>query len=188
VAFVGAAVSAAAAVAMVILAERGRFVDAGWPVYALAAILAGAAVAAIVAVTVGRLAAFAAVQAASTMAVVLVFVTFAWPGLEASESTKPLVARLKAGGLTDQLAGAYRVPDVSLDFYLGRTLLRETDARELERRVAADPDRLWVVRANEVGGIAAHLPLRVEPVMTVSRRSVVRLSSGSPGGGRKDAP
>jgi hypothetical protein len=124
----------------------------------------------------GRLAAFATVQAASTVALVLVFVVFAWPALETSESTKTLVRRLAAGGLTDQVAGTYRVPDVSLDFYLGRSLSRESDASALAARVGNDPGRLWVVRADDVDTMAERLPFSVERVLTVSRRTVVRLA------------
>jgi hypothetical protein len=88
--------------------------------------------------------------------------------------------------MTDQVAGAYRVPDVSLDFYLGRTLARENDAAGLAARVQGDPQRLWVVRADEVEAIAARVPLNVERVMTVSRRSVVRLSPANSADGPKD--
>jgi hypothetical protein len=133
-----------------------------------------------------RLTVFAGVQAASTVAVVLVFFFFAWPGLESSESTKTLVRRLEAGGLAADLAGAYRVPDVSLDFYLGRALARETEADGLARHVTSEPGRLWVVRADEVESLAAREPLSLVRVMTVSRRAVVRLSPGVPEGGRKD--
>jgi hypothetical protein len=93
---------------------------------------------------------------------------------------------LAAGGLAPELAGSYRVPDVSLDFYLGRALARETDADQLARRVARDPGRLWVMRADEVEGLTAQAPLTLVRVMTVSRRAVVRLSPPGPDGGRKD--
>jgi len=186
VAATGAAISVTAAGAILVLARGGRFAGAGSALYALAAVLAAAALAAFGAVRFGRLAVFAVVQAASTVAVVLVFVVFAWPGLEASESTKTLVRRLEAGGLAAELAGAYRVPDVSLDFYLGRALARETDAGGLARHVSHDPGRLWVVRTDEVDTLASRDALTLVPVMTVSRRAVVRLSPPGPEGGRKD--
>ena len=176
VAALGACCSMAAAAAILVLARGGRFSGAGPALYGLAAVLTVAALAALAAVAFRRLAVFIALEAASTVAVVLVLVFFAWPGLEASESTKTLVRRLAAGGLQAELAGAYRVPDVSLDFYLGRTLPRVTDAGLLAERVGLDPGRLWVVRADEVDALAARLPLTLVPVMTVSRRAVVRLS------------
>lgn len=186
VAATGAAISIATAGAILVLARGGRFAGAGAALYALAAVLTAAAIAALAAVRFSRLAVFAAVQAASTVAVVLVFVVFAWPGLEASESTKTLVRRLDAGGLAPDLAGAYRVPDVSLDFYLGRALARETEASGLARHVSSDPGRLWIVRADEVDALAAREPLTLVRVMTVSRRAVVRLSPSRPEGGRKE--
>lgn len=186
VAWTGAALALVVAGAIVVLARGGRFADAGFALYVLSAALTVAALSAVVAVRFGRLASFAAVQSASTVAVVLVFVIFAWPGLEASESTRTLVARLTSGGLADQLAGAYRVPDVSLDFYLGRALPRETEPESLVRRVGSDPGRLWVLRTDEVDALAAREPLSLVRVLSVSRRSVVRLSPGNPGSVRGD--
>jgi len=180
VAWIGAGMSLTAAGALFVLTREGRFVGPLPAFYGLAVLIAAFALAAVAAVRNVRIAAFAAVQAASMIAVVLVVVVFAWPGLEQQESTKTLVGRLAAQGLADQLAGAYRVSDVSLDFYLDRTLPRETDAGGLARRVGGDPGRLWVVRADEVDGIAARGPLIVERVMTVSRRTVVRLSPRAP--------
>ena len=186
VAWTGAAIATAAAGAVFVLSREGRFTDAGPALYGLAALLCVAGLAAPAAVRVGRLAVFAAVQACSTVAIVLVFFIFAWPGLESSESAKTLVRRLEAGGLAVEVAGTYRVPDVGLDFYLGRSLPRETDARALAERVLRDPGRLWVVRADEADSMAERFSLSVERVMTVSRRTVVRLSPPAPGSGRKD--
>ena len=185
VAWSGLAISATVAGAIVVLARSGRFADIGSAAYAMAAIVAIAGLAALGAVYAGRLAAFATVQAVSTVAVVLVFVVFAWPGLETSESTKTLVRRLAAGGLTDQVAGTYKVPDVSLDFYLGRAVPRESDAVALAARVGDDPGRLWVVRADDVDAMVASLPFSVERVLTVSRRTVVRLAPAAGSGERK---
>jgi 4-amino-4-deoxy-L-arabinose transferase-like glycosyltransferase len=186
IAVAGAAISMATAAAIFLFARSGRFTVAGPVVYGLAAVLVAAALAALAAVRFRRLAIFATVQAVSTVGFVLVFVVFGWPGLEASESTKTLVRRLEAGGLAQEIAGAYRVPDVSLDFYLGRALARESDAGGLARRVLRDPGRLWVVRADEIEGLAARAPLTIVRVMTVSRRAVVRLSPPGPDDGRKD--
>jgi 4-amino-4-deoxy-L-arabinose transferase-like glycosyltransferase len=186
VAWTGAAIAIAGAGAIVKLAQGGRFAGAGAALYGLAAVLAAAGLASVLAVRSRKLALFASVQAASTVAVVLVFVIFAWPGLEASESTKTLVRRLAAGGFAGDVAGAYRVEDVSLDFYLDRTLPRETDGGKLAARVAGAPGRLWIVRADEVEALASRLPLRVERVLTVARRAVVRLSPGPVAGARED--
>jgi len=175
VAWLSAAVSVAGAGAMVVLARHGRVPDAGAAVAVLAAIVIGAAVAAVAAVRFRRIDLFAAVQAALTMAIVLVVVS-AWPAIEPSKSTKTLVAKLEADGLDGQLAGAYRVRDVSLDFYLGRAVAYENDPKELLARVTRDPDRLWVVPAGDSSLIDLRGPFVVMPVMTVSRRSVVRLS------------
>jgi hypothetical protein len=185
VAWTSAGISLAGAGAILVLARSGRVVEGQTALYAMAAALTVAAFAAFVAVRFLRLAIFAAVQAASTVVIVLIFVLLVWPGLEASESTKTVVRRLAAGGLADQLAGAYRVPDVSLDFYLGRALARETDPLALARRVASDPGRLWIVRSDEVDAMISRLPLGVERVLTVSRHAVVRLSPGINGGGRE---
>jgi 4-amino-4-deoxy-L-arabinose transferase-like glycosyltransferase len=176
VAATSAATSIAAAGVILVLTRGGRFTVAGPALYGMAAVLTVAALAALAAVRFGRLAAFATVQAASTVAVVLIFIVVGWPALEASESTRTLVRRLEAGGLAPELAGSYRVPDVSLDFYLGRALARETDADELARHVSSDPGRLWVMRADEVDSLAAREPLALVRVLTVSRRAVVRLS------------
>lgn len=186
IAAVGAAIAMAVAAAIPVFAQGGRFEVAGPVVYGLAAVLIVAALAALAAVYFRRLAIFATVQAVSTVAFVLVFVFFGWPGLEASESTKTLVRRLEAGGLAAEIAGAYRVPDVSLDFYLGRALARETDAAGLARRVLHDPGKLWVVRTDEVESLSAQEPLNLVRVMTESRRAIVRLSPPLPSDGRKD--
>jgi 4-amino-4-deoxy-L-arabinose transferase-like glycosyltransferase len=175
VACLSAAVSVSVASAMLVLARLGRFQDAGATVAVLAAVVIGAAVAAVAAVRFRRADLFAAFQAASTLAIVLV-VVFAWPAIEPSKSTKTLVARLKADGLDGQLAGAYRVQDVSLDFYLGRAVAHEHDPGELLGRVKSDPNRLWVIPSGDSGLIGPGAPFVVTPVMTVSRRSVVRLS------------
>ena len=99
-----------------------------------------------------------------------------WPSLEGAQSTKALVELLRADGLSTEVAGSYRVADVSLDFYLGRSIARENEAAALAREVAQAPGRLWVIPTAELGAISRDLPLTEEPILTVSRRSVVRLS------------
>jgi len=175
----GAAVSCGGAVSMLLLTGHGRFHEAGAAIDLLAAVLIGGAAGAVAAAYVGRIGVFAAVQSATSVAAVLVLAAN-WPALDAAASTRALVRKLSADGLADQLAGAYRVRDVSLDFYLGRSIPRTSDVPDLVRRVTSDPDRLWVVLAGDAGLLAARAPLNVEPVFSASRRAVVRLSPKAP--------
>jgi 4-amino-4-deoxy-L-arabinose transferase-like glycosyltransferase len=188
VAWTGAAITIAIAAAILLFRRDGRFADSGSVLYGLAIALTAAAIAAVAAVRAGRLARFVGVQAAAAVAVVLVavVVVVGSPGFEASSSTRTFVERLVAGGLADQVAGAYQVHALSLDFYLGRTLVHENDADGLAVRVQKDPGRLWIVRSSDVDDIASHLPLRLERVATVSRCTAVRLSPGGSGTERKD--
>jgi 4-amino-4-deoxy-L-arabinose transferase-like glycosyltransferase len=181
VAWTGAALAALAGVAMVVVARQPKFSGIGPAIDAIAGLLVVAAVLAAVAASSGRILRFAAAQAGVTMAIVLTFVLLAWPRLEGAESTKGLIARLRAEGLADQVVAAYRVTDVSLDFYLGRTLPRETDDAKLVERVADQPRGLWVVRPEDIDGIAARHGFRVERVDVGSRRWVVRIAPGEPG-------
>lgn len=176
VAWTGASVSLVAAAAMLVVAQRPKFSGVGPAIVVMGATLAVGAIASVVAVARGRLIAFAAAQAGAATIVVLTFVTFAWPGIEAAESTKALVAALRASGQGEAQVSAYRVPDVSLDFYLGRTLPRETDEARLAARVAEAPGGLWVMRSDEVDAVASRRGLAVERVAVVSRRSIVRLT------------
>jgi 4-amino-4-deoxy-L-arabinose transferase-like glycosyltransferase len=186
VAWSGAAILLAVAAGLLVFARGGRYADLGPGLQALAAVLAAAAIAAAVTVRSSRLAGFVAAQVASTIAVVLVVVVFAWPRFESWISTQEFVSRLSAEGFADQVAGAYRVHDLSLDFYMGRSLSRENDPAELARRVRDDPGRLWVLRTADVGGIMALLPLDVAPVLTVTRCTLARLSPGRARSGRKE--
>jgi 4-amino-4-deoxy-L-arabinose transferase-like glycosyltransferase len=176
VAWTGAAIAVGVVVAALASAGGGRYDATLPPMYGLALVLVAGAIAAVVAVRFGSLAVFAGVQAASTVAIVLFVVCVALPRLDGSLSTKSLVARLATSGLSGQVVGAYRVRDVSLDFYLGRTLARENDTSELVERVRSDPGKLWVARPRDVDELAARSPLAVERVLTVSRCAVVRLS------------
>jgi hypothetical protein len=142
----------------------------------LAAVLIAGAIGALAAVRAGRLAALATVQAGLAWAVVLAVILVAWPRMEERESTKGLVSRLQARGLDGDLVAAFHVPDVSLDFYLGRTLRREIDETKLKDAVASDPGRLWVVKSEELDAIAARQDLAVERIDVSSRRWVVRLT------------
>jgi 4-amino-4-deoxy-L-arabinose transferase-like glycosyltransferase len=176
VAWTGTALAIVTGVGLVVVARQPKFSGVGPAVYPIAAIVVAAALAAAFAAGRGRLIRFTVAQAGVTLAIVLTFVTIAWPRLEAVESTKSLVARLRADGLADQVVAAYRVPDVSLDFYLGRTLPRETDEAKLAARVAERPGALWVLRAEEVDGLAARQGFQVERIDVRSRRWVVRLA------------
>jgi 4-amino-4-deoxy-L-arabinose transferase-like glycosyltransferase len=172
----GAAVAFLAGVAAIVAAHAPRFAEVKLGAYVLAAVLIAGAIGALAAVRAGRLAALATVQAGLAWAVVLAVILVAWPRMEERESTKGLVSRLQARGLDGDLVAAFHVPDVSLDFYLGRTLRREIDETKLKDAVASDPGRLWVVKSEELDAIAARQDLAVERIDVSSRRWVVRLT------------
>ncbi len=174
-ALTGTVISLAVAGAIVAASRGDRFVTTRPANYTIAALLAGAGLAAFLATRAGRLRQLVAVQAGSTVGVVLVAVLWVLPGIESVESTKDLVARLNTLSLAGEVTGAYDVPDVSLDFYLGRTLPRVKGRDDLDRSVTAQPGRLWVVRSAGVSALSAPPTLRVEPVLSLPRRAVVRL-------------
>jgi len=161
----GAAISVALAGTMVLVSGVGRFVGATATVDVIAAVLVVGGVLAVAAVHTRRFRLLVAAHAATTVAIVLVLVT-AWPALDAAASTRTLVQTLSRDGLADQLAGAYRVRDVSLDFYLGHAIVRTSDLSELVRQVTSDPGRLWVVLTGDAGLLAARASLNVEPVVS----------------------
>ena len=175
VAVAGAAISVALAGTLVLVAAAGRFVAAAAAADRIAAVLVAGAIGAVAAVHARRRLPFVAAHAATTVAIVLVFVA-AWPALDAAASDRALVRTLSEDGLADQLAGAYRVRDVSLDFYLGHPIVRASNMTELVRQVTHDPGRLWVVLAGDAGLLGARASLNVEPVVSEPRRAVVRLS------------
>ena len=177
VAATGAILSVLGAVGAVVAAGTGRFAGARQPAYALAVLLVAGGLAALAAARARRIAALAAAQAAFTWAVMLL-VVLAWPGIEEHESTRALVDRLKVRGLDGQVA-AFHVPDVSLDFYLGRTIQREVDVARLAEEVAASPDRPWIVRSEEAEAIADRGGFTLEKIDAVSRRWVVRFAPRS---------
>lgn len=175
VAAASSAVAVLAGIAAIVTTRRAKFADLKTEALMLAAVLVVGAVAVLVAARRGRLVALVSAHAALAVAIVLTSVAVAGPRIEDQNSTKGLVTRLQARGLDGDVAGAFHVPDVSLDFYLGRTLPRERDEEKLKAAVAENPKGLWVVRAEEVGAVAARLGLTVDPVDTASRRWVVRL-------------
>jgi 4-amino-4-deoxy-L-arabinose transferase-like glycosyltransferase len=112
----------------------------------------------------------------------LVLLLGAAPPLEAFDSTRPLIDRLRGLGMDAEVAGAYHVWDVSLDFYLRRDLPVVTDRADLIRRVGSAPDRVWIVRTRDLGVLAGDPVLSSNPVALGPRRSAVRLGLAPPGG------
>jgi 4-amino-4-deoxy-L-arabinose transferase-like glycosyltransferase len=174
VAWSGGAIAVLVGAAAIATGRVPKFAHAFPALVALAVVLSAGALAGVVAVRAGRLRAFVAAQSAIAIVIVVGGVVYALPRVEPEESTRALVADLRSRGLDAQVAGAFRVPDVSLDFYLDRTLLREDDPKRLPGRLAADPSGLWIVRTQEIGAVAAGAGMTAEPVLTRGRRSVVR--------------
>lgn len=174
VAWSGGAIAVVLGAAAIATGHSPKFAHAFPALVALAVILSAGAVAGVAAVRAGRLRTFVAAQAAVAIVTVVGGVMYALPRVEPEDSTRALVADLRSRGLDAQVVGAFRVPDVSLDFYLDRTLARESDPKRLPGRVAADPSGLWIVRTLQIDAVAAGAGLTAEPVLTRGRRSVVR--------------
>jgi len=174
-AWTGAALSGLVAATAIATGRSPKYTAALPGLEMLAAVLILGAIAGVVAARAGRLGWFAVAQAAVGVGLIAVGVHVVVPAIAEGDSTRGLVAALRARGLDDRIAGAYRVPDVSLDFYLGRAVPRENDPAAWARRVAADPDKLWVVASRDIDRAAAEGGLLAEPVVEEGRRSVVRL-------------
>jgi hypothetical protein len=127
------------------------------------------------------LAGLVASYAAGTIAAVLVLVTVALPRLEPWQSTRTLVRQLQADGLADEVAGAYHVPDVSLELYLGRAPRRAPTLRALHEALAEIPAGIWIVPTSRLDSLRVDPACAVEPVRLGPRRSAVRIRS-VPGG------
>jgi 4-amino-4-deoxy-L-arabinose transferase-like glycosyltransferase len=188
VAWIGAAIAALAAAAIVITARTPGYRDGLFAMDGIAAVLTVGGLLGVLAVRAGRLGRFVAVQSAIAVVVVVGAVVVALPRVEAEESTRGLVRRLESEGIDGQVQGTFRVPDVSLDFYLGRTLERENDPGRLADLAAHNPSALWVFKTHEVDAVAARAGLVPERVVVEGRRTVVRLtpktSGEAPGGER----
>jgi hypothetical protein len=154
-------------------------------------VAAGAAAAASSLVLAGSLAAalavwrgsrkwFTVAQCATAAAAVAVFLVLAMPRLEPYDSTRPLVRQLAAQGMAGEVLATYKVIDVSLDYYLGRSIPRAGRLREVRELVARHPGRLWVVRTDDVAALRAAPGLVSDEVQHGPHRSVVRLSPSGP--------
>ena len=174
VAWFGGALAVLVGAFAVATGRAPKFANAFPALVAIAVILAAGALAGVVAVRARRLGTFVAAQATIAIVIVAGAVVYALPRLEPEESTRALVADLRARGLDAKVVGAVHVPDVSLDFYLDRTLAREDDPKRLPARIANDPSGLWIVRTPELDAVAAGAGMAAEPVLTRGRRSVVR--------------
>ncbi len=143
---------------------------------ALGGILVAGSVAALFAVYRRSLRAYLACGAATSLTAMLVFVAVALPKLEPFDSTRPLVRKLEASGLAGQVHAAFRVTDVSLDYYLGRDLPRVPKLGQLRREVAASPGALWVIRTSDLEELRATEGIVAKEVVPGPHRTVVRLS------------
>jgi hypothetical protein len=85
------------------------------------------------------------------------------------------VRQLQADGLADEVAGAYHVPDVSLELYLGRAPRRAPTLRALHDALAEIPAGIWIVPTSRLDSLRADPACAVEPVRLGPRRSAVRI-------------
>jgi 4-amino-4-deoxy-L-arabinose transferase-like glycosyltransferase len=119
---------------------------------------------------------FLACGAATAIATLLVLVLSVDPRLEPFDSTRPLVRQIQRAGLEDQIAGAYHVSDVSLDFYLRRSPPRVTARDDLLRQVTAAPGGVWIVRTRSLDELIDDPGLSSSIISRGPYRSAVRLA------------
>ena len=172
----GAALSVLIAAALLVAARSPKYVVALPSLRVLAGVLVCGGVAGVIAVRARRIGWFALSQSALGLGLVIVGVLLVVPAIGTDDSTKALVSDLRARGLADRVAGAYRVTDVSLDFDLDRTVSRERDPAAWARPTAAAPEGLWIVAPRDAEAEAEEAGLRAERVIVAGRRSVVRLT------------
>lgn len=134
----------------------------------------------LVAARKGSLSWFLVSQSIASMLTLAIFLAIAMPRLEPYDSTRPLVRELETLGMADEVIASYKVPDVSLDYYLGRSLSRARRMREVRDLVAAHPDRIWVVRTEDLDALLADTRFVTEEVQHGPHRSAVRLSLTMP--------
>ena len=176
----GVALATAAAAAAVWSVE-----DHGWQVALTPALVAGGLVVAgsllaVLAVARGSLQSLLVAQGATSAATMLVILAAALPALEPYHSTAPLVRQLRDACLTDEVVGAYRVSDVSLDFYLGRNPARAGRIRDLLAMARLNPGGIWVVRTQDVETLLADRRVLAELVQRGPNRSAMRMSEREP--------
>jgi len=123
--------------------------------------------------------AYLACGTATTLVSLVVLLAVALPRLEPFESTRPMVRDLEAAGLADEVHSVFRVKDVSLEYYLGRDLLRVPSLGQLRRQVAASPGELWVIRTGDLETLRSAEGIVTKEVVHGPHRSVVRISPAS---------
>ncbi|HZI92845.1 MAG TPA: glycosyltransferase family 39 protein [Patescibacteria group bacterium] len=142
---------------------------------ACAALLAGSILAAI-ATRSGSMKWFLIVQCGASAVAMILLLGVAMPRLEPYDSTRPLVRDLESRGLSGEVIATYKVADVSLDYYLGRSLSSAKRMKEVRDLVAQQPGRIWVVRTEDLDAIHSDTGVISEDVHRGPHRSAVRLS------------
>ncbi len=158
-----------------LLRERDMGEAAGASILILGLFLAGLILAAL-ALALRSFSGLLAAHAGAAVLALLSLVLFAGPRLEPYDSTRPLVRQLLSGGFDRQVAGTYHVWDLSLNFYLNRTLEVVTERPDLLRRVADSPGGVWIVRSRDLPALGSDQDLSSETLYQGPRRSAVRLA------------
>ena len=174
----GVAAALGAGAGMLLMARRAGW-DAALPGLAAAgaALLLGS-VAALVAVRRGRFHGFLAAGAAGSLGAVLALVALVTPRLEPFHSNRPLIRALEGAGIeAGRVVGAYHVSDVSLDFYLGRSVPNVTELDALKRLATAAPEGIWIVRNRDLADLERDPALGAVPIERGPRRSAVRFAA-----------
>ena len=83
---------------------------------------------------------------------------------------------LEGRGIAADVIASYKVPDVSLDYYLGRSLSRARRMKDVLELVAREPGRIWVVRTEDVESFRGDTRFVFDEVEHGPHRSAVRLS------------
>jgi hypothetical protein len=170
-----AVLAAVAVCGLVAAGWKPDYRDAAGPLAAAGGALLAGALVAVPAYRRRGVPGIAASYAAAMVAAVLILVTLAVPRLEPWQSTRTLVRQLEADGLAGEVVGAYRVPDVSLEMYLGRSVRRAPTLPALHEAMLRTPPGIWIVPTSRVEQLRADPGWVVEHVRTGPRRSAVRL-------------
>jgi 4-amino-4-deoxy-L-arabinose transferase-like glycosyltransferase len=165
----------AATLGLAIAGRKPDYRDAAAPLVAAGLLLVAGTAIAIPAYRRKGLPGLVLSYAAAMVTAVLVLVTLAVPRLEPFQSTRELVRQLDADGVAGEVIGAFRVPDVSLELYLGRSVPRVKTDRALADEVSASPGGVWVLPTSRLETLRADPSWIVEAVRLGPRRSAVRL-------------
>jgi 4-amino-4-deoxy-L-arabinose transferase-like glycosyltransferase len=182
---VGLAVAAATG-AVVLVSARPPYRELTWAAWTAGAILVAAAAAIGVAVRRRSISVLLLSQVAASGALLWLILGVVVPSTEPLDSTRPLVRQLQERGVADQVFAAYKVDDVSLEFYLGRSILRTRDREELRREVRRNPGRIWIVRTSDLQAFSPTAGLERTDLVLGPHRSALRLSPPAGGAVRID--